>query len=342
MQNVLVTGASGFVGSNLVEALLARGDRVSCLVRKTSNLDRLRPLDVELVQGDVANRDSLRRAVAGKEVVYHAAGSLRALHPKQLFQVNERGARNVAKTCAEQSNPPVLVQVSSLAAVGPSLNGRPRAPTDPPRPVSYYGRSKRAGELAVRRWADEVPITIVRPPMVLGKADRMGLKMFKSLSRFHIHLSPGLKPHRFSVIDARDLAQLLLLGAERGKRIPREETEPGTDRPRPRGCYFATSDEQPTYGELGRMLGKALGQRVSFVVPVALPVIWLIAFGVELTSHLIRRPRYLNVDKAREIAAGSWTCSAESAKSELGFRVGAPLQERLCQITQWYREQGWL
>ena len=340
MADVLVTGASGFIGFHLAQAAIARGDRVTCLVRKTSAIDRLALLGVSTAYGDVADRESLCAAVAGKAVVYHVAGCTKALHVRQFYQVNAEGPRNVAEACARQPNPPVLVTVSSLAAAGPSTADRPRVETDPLRPVSHYGRSKKAGELGARQYADRVPITILRPPIVFGEWDRQGATLFQTVDRMGIHLVAGLKAHRYSLIHAADLAGALILAAQRGTRL----APPGCTDPRcaARGVYFVAAEEQVSYGQLGRLVGEALGRRRVWNLPVGMGCVWAVACGVDLTGQLLGRPLYLNLDKAREVTAGSWTCSPQAAIDELGFSVGAPLLERLRQTAAWYREAGWL
>jgi len=339
MSRVLVTGANGFVGSNLVEMLQARGDDVTCLVRESPRLARLKSLDARLLLfGGFSDREALGRAVRGQDIVYHVAGATKALGRSRLYEVNEQGTRRVAQACAERPDPPTLVYVSSLAACGPAASERPRRESDPPAPVSQYGQSKLAGERAVREFADRVPTTIVRPAIVLGPADVDGLAMFRSVRRLRVHVTPGSGRQRFSVIHVADLCRLIGLAAERGQRIAADETGDS----RAVGCYFGAADESPSWAELGRMVGRAVGRRHVLVMPVASPCVWLVAASVEATAHMVRRPLYLNWDKAREIAAGSWVCSPAVARTELGFSCEVPLAERLRQTVAWYREAEWL
>ena len=254
MAKVLVTGASGFIGSHLAEALLARGDDVTCLVRKTSTVDHLPPEGIRFAYGDVSDRDSLPAAVADNEIVYHVAGCTKAIRKQELYRVNEEGVRNVAEACARPTTPPVLLSVSSLAAAGPAAKREPLVETDPPRPVSHYGRSKLAGEKAAEQYAGRLPITVVRPPIVLGERDTQGLEMFRMIARYHLHLVAGYRRHRFSVIHVRDLVDLLIRAAERGRRLCPDE--PDDDR-LGEGTYFAACEEDPTYGDLGRMISTA-------------------------------------------------------------------------------------
>jgi dihydroflavonol-4-reductase len=338
MVKALVTGASGFIGAHVAAALAARGDQLTCLVRKTSQVDHLQALGARLVFGDVADPDSLPAAVAGQQVVYHVAGCTRALTNWQFYEVNGRGMAHIAKACAALETPPVLICVSSLAAAGPAIEGRPRVESDLPAPVSHYGRSKRLGERAVESLAHRVPITIVRPPIVLGQHDRWGLPLFRSIIRLGIHLSPGWKPQRFSVIHAEDLAHLLILAAEQGRRLPPASQCGGSVG---QGYYFAACEQDPTYPELGRLVAQSAGRRV-LVIPAGMRIVRTVAAASEVISRLRRKLASINLDKAREIAAGSWVCSAQVAKTELGFEVGAPLIERMRQTVEWYRQEGWL
>jgi nucleoside-diphosphate-sugar epimerase len=364
MAKALITGASGFIGQHLTSALVARGDEVTCLVRRTSQVEGLNRLGVRMVYGDVAQPQGLNAAVAGQEVVYHLAGLTLAVTNRRFFQVNQGGCRNIAQACASQSNPPALLVVSSLAAAGPALDGRPKIESDPSLPVSAYGRSKRAAELEAESFADRVPTTIIRPPIVLGEGDRLGLKMFKSIDRFGVHVVPGLAGRRFSLIHAADLAELLILAAQRGKRLvplDRNGSQAGTvpffastkmgpslspqtlQAPRAGdGYYFAACEDDPVYDDLGRLIGKALGRRRVAPVHVYTPVLWIVSAAVEAVSQITRRPLYLHIDKVREVTAGPWTCSARKAKEELGFSVKASLADRLRQTALWYRKEGWL
>ncbi|REJ87896.1 MAG: NAD-dependent epimerase/dehydratase family protein [Planctomycetota bacterium] len=338
MSRVVVTGATGFIGQHLVEHLLERGDQVTCLVRRSSPWDRRRSPQLRVCHGDLADRDSLRAAVADAEIVYHLAALVRALDYETMLDTNAGGTRNLASVCAEMSRPPTLLLVSSLAAAGPTTNGRAVDEQDPARPVSNYGRSKRAAELAAAAFADRLPVTIVRPPIVFGPGDRDLWQMFRSISRTHVHPVAGYRRSRFSLIDVRDLVAALVVAAERGTRVgPDDDLRDAFAS----GCYYFAQQERPTYEELGRRVAAAMDCRVlPIVVPAALA--WSLASASDLAGRLRGQASLVNFDKLREATAGGWTCSTARAERELGFEPPNGLDQRLRETAQWYRQAGWL
>ena len=335
MTHALVTGATGFVGHHLVKRLIAHGVDVSCLVRASSKRSALEELGASFVVGDVTDPDSLPSALQGIDVVYHVAGVTKCLDMKEMERVNEQGVRNIADACASLEKPPVLVVVSSLAAAGPSNDSTPKRESDPAEPISIYGRSQRAGELAAHEFADIVPTTIVRPPIVLGEEDSSGFQLFSMLRRLRFHLVPGFQPHSFSVIHGDDLAQALMVAAEKGKRLTKDSSDPN-------GVYFATNDEIVTYAELGRMIGIAVGRPRAWMIRVPMFVVWFAGGANELVAKITRKPNIMNLDKAREASAGSWACTSEQLKQDTGFQPEKTLQERLAQTVAGYKAKGWL
>ncbi len=334
MSRALVTGASGFIGGHLVRALADSGAEVTCLVRPHSDCSQLVEFAPRLVYGDVTDAESLQDAFRGIEVVYHLAGATKSLRRRDLERTNKEGVRNVAMACARQPNPPILVHISSLAAGGPALEGRPRKEADGTQPVSNYGHSKLAGEQAARALAGDVPLTILRPPIVLGEADRDGLNMFDSIARWNLHLVPGLTDERFSVIHGDDLAWAMISAALHGGRA---SVDGSVD-----GVYYVAADETPSYAELGQMIGRAVGQQSVHVIRSPKTAVWAIAAVNELASQLRGRPHILGIDKAREATAGSWTCDDAALRRDTGFAPAFNLPQRIEQTALWYAQQGWL
>lgn len=336
MPDVLVTGASGFIGQHLVRVLLARGDRVRALVRSRVRGEPLAKLGAALALGDITQAEGLREAVSGCQVVFHLAGAIASPHLQGFLEVNEAGTRHVAAACASQEQPPRLVVVSSLAAAGPASCGAPRREPEPPKPVSNYGRSKLAGELAAAEYADRVPLSIVRPPIVFGPADRGTLTLFRPIARYGLQPLPGGRNPRFSLIHVEDLCTGLVQVAHHGQCLP------GGENPHAKGVYYLADPQPYSLVELGQEIAKAVGKPAPRQVHVPRWLVWGVAACGQAVGRLLGRMGHINVDKAREAMAGDWTCSTERAQSELGFSPAASLAQRLHATVQWYREHNWL
>ena len=337
-QPVLVTGASGFIGGRLVGRLMECRYCVSCLVRRNSRIEGLCSGGAQLIIGDVTDQRSVERALAESQAgtVFHLAGLVKALGRDDFMQVNAGGVDIVAAACAACASPPVLVVVSSLSAAGPGAADQLREEGDIAAPISNYGRSKLAGEEAAARYAGVVPISIVRPPIVFGPGDRGVLEIFGPITRWGVHVVPGWGgERRFSLVYVDDLVEGLLLVAEKGERLG-VQGSPG------RGVYFIAGGENPTYAQLGQAIGQALGRKRLTVMRLPGPLLRLVGVGGDVMARVRRQPGWINSDKITEALGGSWTCSAEKARSQLGWSPAFTLDERLQETAQWYRQAGWL
>lgn len=337
MANILITGGTGFIGTNLTRTLLERGDNVAVLVRDVGRGDGLRKLGARLVVGTIDQVDKLSEALQDIQVVYHVAGIIKTLDDKEFYRVNELGTGLIAQACAKQATPPTLLIVSSLAAAGVSPRGNPRDETFPSAPFSEYGISKLGGENAALAVADRVPITIVRPPMVLGPGEKTSLDLFKSIAQWHVHIIPGFDPKTYSWIDVRSLINGMLLAVERGERCaPHGQGKPG------QGIYYLADADAWTYRELGAGIATAMGNPFYMNFRIWLFLISrLVKWSVIWAKHRGLEAPYLNWDKYKELKAGDWICNSNKAREQLGFVPGDP-QTLLNETVVWYREKKWL
>jgi dihydroflavonol-4-reductase len=333
----LVTGATGFIGRHLVARLCTVGYDVRALARPTSDRSPLAEYPVTWFEGDLTDPESVARAVEGCTVVFHLASLLKVPWKPEFLTVNVQGTATVAEACASMPQPPVLVVVSSMAAAGPAPLGRTRLESDAPAPVSIYGRVKRAAEVAALGYADAVPLSIVRPPMVFGEGDTATLKLF-STARRGVHMTPTLRASQMDLIHAADLSTALQRIAERGERA-----RPAGDRGEVHGSgvYQVAHGEPHAYANLGRLAGDALGVSRVRVWRMPAAATWVVTAFSELVARVTDNPSILNRDKYREAIAGDWCCGIEKVQG-LGWAPEADLPTRFAQTAAWYRAQGWL
>lgn len=324
---ILVTGATGFVGSHLVDRLIQCGKAVRCLVRKSSNLRYLKHPDLEFVYGGFDEATDWAAAFADVDRVYHVAGLTFARRAQDYFNVNHRGTETLISAALNYRDQiKKFVHISSLAAVGPGAKDKPVDEETKPTPITPYGRSKLLGEEAALAVSDVLPVTIVRPPAVYGPRDYALYEMFKAIAK---GFSPSIGKYdkQISLIHVFDLVDGIILAGESDQSSGR--------------TYFISSEEIYSYNRLVDLLGKIFNRRVrAFAIPKGL------AYGVaavaEITSAITRRPPVMNRDKVTDFSQECWGCSIERAKKELGYEQQIPIEEGLRSTIAWYQKEGWL
>jgi len=319
----LVTGATGFVGSHLAEALRRRGDEVTVLARSTQKAAALEPLGVRVVPGDLGDNAALARAAEGQDEIYHVAGVVAARSEADFLAANRDGTANIV-AAAEAGGRPRLVLVSSMAAAGPSPRDRPLRGDEPPTPVTAYGRSKLAAEQVVRGSA--LPWTILRPPTVYGPRDREVLKVFR-LVRLGVAPVFGDGTQQLSAVHAGDLAEALIAAARASATIGR--------------VYYACHPEVVTSAELVRRVGEAVGRRPT-VIPVPAAVGRAVLAVTEAAARIARQTTILTTDKANEFFQPAWTGDPAPLTRDSGWTAAHDLRSGLADTYRWYRSAGWL
>jgi nucleoside-diphosphate-sugar epimerase len=327
--HAVVTGSTGFIGSHLVDSLLAQGHSVRALVRPETPTSA-RDARIEHFQADLLDDRSVResRVWEGVTHVFHLAGVTRGRTLAHFRAGNVFPTANVlAALAARSGKPPRVVLVSSQAAAGPAAS--PDAPlreTDRPVPVEAYGRSKLQAEQAVARYRSDLPITILRPAAVYGPRDRDFLAAFKQASgRVALHAVP--RDHSFSLLHVTDLVDALLRAAERPVAAGR--------------TYFLADEAPVTWGELYDEIAAAAGSRpLQLQVPHA--AVRLAAHAGDLLSTFTGRSTLLNRNKAALARPRWWLCDASLARAELEWKCTVPLQQGVQETYNWYVDAGWL
>lgn len=324
---VLVTGATGFLGSHLCELLKAQGHEVRALVRRSSNTRHLESLGVELALASLEEGHGLEEAVTGVDAVVHGAAMVKAKRPEEFSHVNAGGTRRLLDaTLKAAPNVQRFVLVSSLAAHGFGEGGAPRPVTAPSRPVTHYGRSKLEAEHIVLARKDTLPVTIVRPPAIYGPRDVEMLAVFKMV-RGRVVTFVGSGQNRLSVIYGPDAAKALYHTLTKSHASGR--------------VYHIEDGRVYCHEDLVGYVERAMGVKtVKFSLPVG--VVSVAALGSELYGKLTDKAMMLTRDKVNELREHAVAPPSTEISEELGWRPEVQLEDGARLTADWYKQQGWL
>lgn len=321
--NVLVTGGTGFIGTHLIERLLELRAEVFALVRDPGRASFAKEASVHLLKGDLFDIPALP---SNLDCVYHLAGLTKSLKAANYYTVNQRGTASLFDALTRQRQFPKVVVLSSISAGGPSDGSSGRRESDPPAPVTAYGKSKLRGEEEALARRDRFPVTILRVGAVYGPRDTDFLNFFKFLKR---GLMPviGIDPRLVSLCYVKDIVRALELAG--GALLDSGE-------------ILNISDPVPhTMEDIGRAAARALGKRVKkIVVPKSIAL--GASFIQELHSAVTGKPHIVNRDKVQEYLQAGWVADVENARLKLSFVTGFSLDEGIRETIRWYQDGGWL
>lgn len=324
---VLVTGASGFLGSHVAEHFANEGHEVRALLRKTSSRKFLQFRHEEAI-GDITDASSLPSAVAGVDVVVHSAGLIMARTEAEFASVNEHGTTNLYRAIeARNADVKRIIYISSIAAHGASKSGRPRPVDASPQPVTAYGRSKLAGELLARRSSLGKRTVTFRPPAIYGPRDPALLPFFQLARHRLIPMLAGGK-NRVSMVYATDVARAIYLAAAAEANIGEE-------------IYCPEDGVVHTWLDMLTAIEKATGKKM-FKLPTPRFFYDAVAMGSEAFGAVTRRPVIFTRDKVREMAQHAWICSAADLQRDLGWKAEVGIAEGARLTYNWYKQADWL
>lgn len=324
----LVTGATGFVGAAVARALLQAGWEVRTLVRKGSGRRNLQHLAVELIEGDLADCDSLARAAAGCEALFHVAADYRlgAREPGELYRTNVDGTRNILNA-ARQAGVARVVYTSSVATIGIPIDGSPgreETPVSLTDMIGHYKRSKYLAEEVAREAARAgASVVIVNPSTPIGPGDVKPtptgqLVLDAASGRMPAYVDTGL-----NIVHVDDVAAGHLLAFHHGRA----------------GERYILGGQDMTLREILVEIAQLVGRkppRIRLPSGVVLPV----AYAAELVARLTGGTTRVTVEGVR-MARKRMFFSSEKAALELGYQWRAPTKAFADAVT-WLREQGLL
>ncbi len=309
---VLVTGATGFIGSHLIEEFVYRKWEVFCLIRKESRTSSLSKFPVTLKQVEINDVSALEKTVIGMDYVFHSAARIRAA-PKAVYDhANFQFTRNLCQACLK-ADPHIkrFLYISSIAAAGPSPEGKILDESNPSKPTSEYGRSKLKGEEAVREVWNQIPCTIIRPPNVYGPRQQETELLIKLLQK---RIFPVLKKREknTTLIYVKDLVTGMLQAAFSEKTAHE--------------IYYLTDGNLYSWREvLFRIKDQVLGNKIY--LPLHEDLIYAAAFLVDM----LRKTKLINVYFGRKIwnsmVNTSWLFSSKKAERDFGFTPSFSLEK---------------
>jgi dihydroflavonol-4-reductase len=302
---VLVTGATGFLGSWVARELVRSGHEVRVLVRKVGRLGALREKDIDVVQGDILSPKSLWSAAVGVEAIVHCAGlvSVNPRHRDAMQQVNVEGTRNVLRAAASRGIR--LLHTSSIATIGPTNDPRALDESAPAAPLLFdhpYADSKRQGEeLALDYCARGLDVVVLNPGLLLGPGDvnyTSTLLVLRYLrGELRVHLGGGA-----SFGDVRDASAAYVAALTRGRR----------------GERYILAGVNRTYRDLQEELQRLTG--LHRTAPMPRPLAEWFALWSQIGSTIWRHPlEEINLSVVRWASLFNY-CSASKAETELGYR----------------------
>lgn len=326
---ILVTGATGFIGSHLVDHLIDQGYDVRATIRKTSNLQWLKDKKIELVETNLNSLEEATKAVKDVDYIYHIAGLVAAKNYREFLKANRDATETLLKAC-EKANSTLqrFVLVSSQTVAGPSSSlENPQTEDDIPTPITSYGKSKLEGEKVAISFMDKLPITIVRPPAVYGPRDTAIKDIFKIANKGIAPLI-GFEDKFVSLIYVKDLVQGIVLAGE-------SNISEGQ-------IYFITSHQFYTWNEIMDTMKIALDRKRLIKIRIPNTLVLAIAGISDLMGRFSNKPPVFNYEKGIDFVQKYWICSPEKARRDLDFVSEISLEDGLTETAEWYKFMKWI
>jgi nucleoside-diphosphate-sugar epimerase len=349
---ILITGASGFIGSFIVEEALNRGFETWAAVRKSSSKAFLQDERIHFIELNLSSEAELKQQLKDIQFDYvvHAAGVTKCLHKEDFFRINTEGTKNLVRALLDLQMPlKRFVYISSLSIMGAIREEQPYKEIreqDKAMPNTAYGKSKleaeqwlvslnkeleksnRQSRLAPLGLRNEklLPYVILRPTGVYGPRERDYFMMAKSIQS-HTDFAVGFKQQDITFVYVTDVVQAVFLAMEKGQ----------TGR-----CYFLSDGEVYQSSTFSDLIRKELGNPWWIRITAPLWLLRIITFCGEYMGHITGKVTALNNDKYNIMKQRNWRCDINPARQELGYEPQVKLEEGVRRSIAWYKKNKWL
>ncbi len=313
---ILITGATGFIGSFICEEAVKRGFETYAAIRKTSSLKYISDERINKIELNLSSREQLVAALKEHEFDYvvHAAGATKCLDKEDFFRINTEGTKNLIQ--AVQETQPQLkrfVFISSLSIFGAIKENQPYEPItehDTPRPNTAYGQSKLKAEEYLRS-QEGFPYVILRPTGVYGPREKDYYMMFDSIKK-HVDFAAGYKPQVITFVYVSDVVQAVFLAMEKDC-VGR--------------AYFLSDGQNYSSTDFSDLIIKELGVKGVLRVKAPLCILKFVTTCGEYFGRLTKQMTALNKDKYNILSQRNWMCDITPAQKELGYKPQVLLPE---------------
>lgn len=339
MPRILVTGATGFIGSFIVEEALNKGMEVWAAVRKTSSLEYLRDSRIHRIELNLSSEDDLKNQLKDHpfDYVVHAAGVTKCIHQEDFYRINTEGTKNLVNAIRTLKMPlKRFVYLSSLSIFGPIREQQPYqeiTEADTPQPNTAYGKSKLLAEQfldsineSLKADEEPFPYVILRPTGVYGPREKDYFLMAKSI-KGHSDFSVGYKQQDITFVYVQDVVQAVFLAIDYGK----------TGRK-----YFLSDGQVYQSSTFSNLIHQALGRPWWIRIKAPIWILRIVTFFGEHIGRMTGKITALNNDKYHILKQRNWRCDIQPAIDELGYHPEYPLELGVPQTIRWYKENKWL
>uniref|UniRef100_A0AB33J3E3 NAD(P)-dependent oxidoreductase n=1 Tax=Prevotella sp. GTC17254 TaxID=3236794 RepID=A0AB33J3E3_9BACT len=330
--NILITGASGFIGSFIVEEALNKGFEVWAAVRKSSSRQYLTDPRIHFIELHLNDEQALKEQLRDHtfDYVVHAAGVTKCRNKSDFFRVNTKGTKNLVHALLELQMPiRRFVYLSSLSVYGAIREKQPYAEIceeDTPRPNTAYGQSKLQAEQFLDSIGNDFPYIILRPTGVYGPRERDYYLMAKSIKN-HIDFAVGFTQQDITFVYVLDVVQAVFLAFDHGMNGRK---------------YFLSDGNVYQSSTFSNDIHEALGRPWWIRIKAPIALLRLITWIGEYVGRTSKQPSALNNDKYHILKQRNWRCNIEPTMDELGYHAHYDLKRGVGLTIQWYRENGWL